>query len=131
LSAHSLTNASYSGSRSRFILIGMPQIGERCVAWTAEISIHAPKDSSARESFPPIKLWEKALAGSERNLGLASALPYVSTSGPTRRVLKKRKDFPMMNPLRRAMCLTETVPSRCGKHRSFIGGEREAGHSLK
>lgn len=70
LSAHSLTNASYSGSRSRFILIGMPQIGERCGAWTAEIPIHAP---------------QQALVVRDEHLGVTSALPYADCGGPPNR----------------------------------------------
>jgi hypothetical protein len=44
------------------------------------------------ESFPHKIKWEKGACGSERNLGLASASPYVHSAAHTQSA-NKRKDF--------------------------------------
>jgi hypothetical protein len=113
LSAHSLTNASYSGSRSRFILIAISHYAADQIGGHGLLRF---------QSMPH----RKALAVGI-NLGFASALPYVHKRTHTQRSLK-RKDFPDDGPVRASVPLPRTVPLTVRQaHSSFIGWRRRSG----
>jgi hypothetical protein len=102
-------NASYSGSRSRFILSDISHYAaDQMGAWTAEIQ-SMPKGLLPVSPRHKIEI-EKALAFSYRNLGLASASP-------------------MMDLLARVSCLPYCPLINqydTHVHRPFIGGETMA-----